>query len=146
MTLRESADQLAKAGHAFWSTCREEAGGGAVRWLDFSDGTLIIFTRGEYRESLLAGVHDIPGIPVMRFQDDGDEEADAVTAVEHVAVTPPLPQVAEAVKLAPLDEPQLRWMWETASQGWLARGGNPYLEYARAVEKHHGIGPEQEGR
>jgi len=60
--------------------------------------------------------------------------------------TPPLPQVAEVGKLVPLDEPQLRLIWATASQGWLARGGNPYLEYARAIEAAHGIGPEQEGR
>lgn len=83
-TLRESADRLRYAGHDFWTACQKEAGGGAVRWIDFSDGTLIIFTRGEYRDALLSGVDKIPGIPVVRFQLEGGEESNSVSAIEHV--------------------------------------------------------------
>lgn len=74
-TLREAADGLIEAGHEFWSACRRDAGGGAVRWLDCDDGTLVIFTRGEYRDTLLAGIDKLPGIPTIHFSDDGDEES-----------------------------------------------------------------------
>ena len=83
--LRAMADNLLNAGHDFWLACRRYAGGGAVRWLDASDGSLVIFTRGEYREQLLAGVHKIGGIPTIVFEDAGDDEEGAPAVVAQAA-------------------------------------------------------------
>lgn len=43
----------------------------------------------------------------------------------------------------PLTEGHVRGIWRAVGEGWLADGKNPYLEYARAIEKAHGIEPEQ---
>jgi hypothetical protein len=79
-TLKGRADALIQAGHAFWQACRVEAGGGAVRWLNATDGTTIIFTRGEYAQQLLARINEDYQGPVTVFEhtDPEDEERGVV--------------------------------------------------------------------
>jgi hypothetical protein len=94
-TLREAADALLEAGHEFWLACRRDAGGGAVRWLTASDGALIIFTRGEYRDRLLAAIRDDYAAPELVFSDAGDgeeDEVDAFVATPRPAAPAPAPE------------------------------------------------------
>lgn len=64
---KESGEKLLQAAHEFWKACRLEGQYGAVQWLQGSDGELIIFTRGEYRQQLLAGVNGMDGNKVHYF-------------------------------------------------------------------------------
>lgn len=75
-TLRDYADDLVDAGHDFWKACKREAGGGAVRWLSCDDGTLIVFTRGEYRHQIMSVVSG-DAAPTTVLKDDEIEAAQA---------------------------------------------------------------------
>lgn len=66
---RKAAGQkLLDAAHEFWQACRDEGQYGAIQWLEGSNGELVLFTRGEYRQHLLNNVHSIPGSKVLYFQ------------------------------------------------------------------------------
>ncbi|MGQ0595819.1 hypothetical protein [Aquabacterium sp.] len=75
-TLRDYADSLIKAGHDFWKACRREAGGGAVRWLSCDDGTLVVFTRGEYRDTIMENIGCYKA-PEVFFEEDGITAAES---------------------------------------------------------------------
>lgn len=75
-TLRDYADSLVEAGHDFWKACKREAGGGAVRWLSCDDGTLIVFTRGEYRDTIMENIGGYKA-PEVFFEEDGITAAEA---------------------------------------------------------------------
>lgn len=79
MTLRDYAEAFFKAGHDFWKACRRDAGGGAVRWLSCDDGTLIVFTRGEYREAIMGAVGGYRATEVV-FEDQGSDEQNGMVA------------------------------------------------------------------
>ena len=34
--------------------------GGAIRWIEDTSGRVIIFTRGEYRDKMMAAIHENP--------------------------------------------------------------------------------------
>ena len=78
-TLRDYAADLVDAGHDFWKACEREAGGGAVRWLSCDDGTLIVFTRVEYRDEIMAHVRGYKA-PVVVFDEDGMTALEAEAA------------------------------------------------------------------
>lgn len=75
-TLRDYADSLVEAGHDFWKACKREAGGGAVRWLSCDDGTLIVFTRGEYRDTIMENIGCYKA-PEVFFEEDGITAAES---------------------------------------------------------------------
>lgn len=50
--LREKAQTLLDAAQDYWDEYQKSAGRDAVIWLQGSDGELVIFTRGEYRDSI----------------------------------------------------------------------------------------------
>jgi hypothetical protein len=81
-TLRECALSLSQAGHDFWKVCQKEDGSSAVRWLELTDGTLIVFTRGEYRQELLNGIDQISGKAEIIFEipEEDDEEIVGISA------------------------------------------------------------------
>ena len=56
----EAGAALLRAAHAFWSACHEEGQHGAVQWLEGSDGELVVFTRGEYRQQIMSNIHVLP--------------------------------------------------------------------------------------
>ena len=64
----EAAEKLLAAAREFWAACRDEGQLGAVQWIESECGELLIFTRGEYREQLMAGVHQLPTSRVHYFQ------------------------------------------------------------------------------
>ena len=51
-----TGQKLLDAAHEFWNACIEEGQDGAVQWLMGTSGELVIFTRGEYREQLMANI------------------------------------------------------------------------------------------
>lgn len=57
---KAAGDKLLAAAHEFWKACRNEGQYGAVQWLTGSSGELIVFTRGEYRETLMRNIASLP--------------------------------------------------------------------------------------
>jgi hypothetical protein len=60
---RKAAGQkLLDAAAEFWAACNAEGQYGAVQWLVGTGGELVIFTRGEYRETLMANIYALPNV------------------------------------------------------------------------------------
>lgn len=75
----KSAQALLDAAHDFWDECLKAGSNGAVRWLEGTNGELIVFTRGEYRGRLLNNIwtlHDMEQIEFFpeRMPNNEDEE------------------------------------------------------------------------
>ena len=51
--LRIKAEKLMKAAYEYWQECQKIGGPRAVIWLSDTDGKLVVFTRGEYRETIM---------------------------------------------------------------------------------------------
>jgi hypothetical protein len=65
---RKAAGQkLLDAAHEFFNACREERQYGAVQWLRGTGGELVIFTRGEYRDTLMANIDRLADVGVHHF-------------------------------------------------------------------------------
>lgn len=75
---KDAAEALLSAGHEFWLSVGREnyKAQGAVQWLTASDGTLVLFTRGEYRQTLLNNIAALPGAAVVNWEHPGDEDED----------------------------------------------------------------------
>ena len=58
-----AGQKLLDAAFEFWRAAHEEdpRASGAVLWLEGSNGELLIFTRGEYRQTLMSNIHSLPG-------------------------------------------------------------------------------------
>lgn len=108
-TAREAAETLIEAGHEFWLAVGREdyKAQGAVQWLTADDDALIIFTRGEYRQQLLANIHTLPGSTALIFSEPGDEDADvkSLDAFLRAApgTTPPSAAQAEGAAQQPIE-------------------------------------------
>ena len=63
-----AGQKLLDAAQEFFYACREEGQHGAVQWLEGSGGELVIFTRGEYRQQLMANIHSLPSAKVHFFR------------------------------------------------------------------------------
>jgi hypothetical protein len=67
-TERQATGQaLLDAAAAFWSACHKERQYGAVQWLTGTAGELLIYTRGEYREQLMANIEKLPSAKTHDF-------------------------------------------------------------------------------
>jgi hypothetical protein len=55
----KSATKLLDAAYEFWNSCHLEGQYGAVQWLIGSNGELILFTRGEYKNKILNNVFEL---------------------------------------------------------------------------------------
>jgi hypothetical protein len=62
-----AGQKLLDAAQEFWSACHEEGQYGAVQWLTGSNDELIIYTRGEYRQTLMSNIHMLPSQHVTYF-------------------------------------------------------------------------------
>jgi len=81
----EAATVLLAAAHAYWKACSRENQTGAIQWLTDTDGALVIFTRGEYRETLMGNIDKLRGQKIHFF---GEEMEDLSTLQEqHAAIT-----------------------------------------------------------
>lgn len=58
-SLSVAAQALLDAAMAYWSEYKRATGGAAVVWLKGTDGALVVFTRGEYRETLMRNIHSL---------------------------------------------------------------------------------------
>jgi len=56
--LREAADALLAAAATYHAAANRHGIFGAVIWLEGTGGDLVIVTRGEYRETLMAGIRE----------------------------------------------------------------------------------------
>jgi hypothetical protein len=57
--LREAGDRLLIAAQEYWVAAHKAGISGAVIWLEDRDKGLVIFTRGEYRATILRNIHEI---------------------------------------------------------------------------------------
>lgn len=58
--LQKAADEFLAAGQAYWNACHKAGlDVGAVIWLEDSAKGLCIFSRGEYRDSLLRNIPEV---------------------------------------------------------------------------------------
>jgi len=57
--LEEKGKALLDAAYDYWQAMQRAGKGGALFWLDDSSGRTVIFTRGEYRGTLLHNVDTI---------------------------------------------------------------------------------------
>ena len=76
---KKAGQNLLTAAMNFWKACRDEGQHGAVQWLEGSNGELLIFTRAEYREHLMRGIHSMPSDKVHFFQGEVMPEDDDAT-------------------------------------------------------------------
>lgn len=71
--------KLLAAAQEFWESCHEEGQYGAVQWLEGASGELLIYTRGEYRQQLMANIHGLSSAKVHFFRGEvmpcDDEES-----------------------------------------------------------------------
>lgn len=63
----EAGLRLLAAAQDFWDACHEEGQYGAVQWLEGTNGELLIYTRGEYRQQLMANIASLPSAKVHHF-------------------------------------------------------------------------------
>jgi hypothetical protein len=61
LTIREhkAAERLLKAAYDFWEERKKHGANGAVIWLKDDSGKVVIFTRGEYTNTLMSNIHQI---------------------------------------------------------------------------------------
>lgn len=67
--LDTAARKLLEAAMEFFKEHRRSTGGAAVVWLKDTDGRLVILTRGEYRDVLMANIHRLEHDVVRSFGD-----------------------------------------------------------------------------
>lgn len=116
----EVCDTLLQAAHAFFASERAHGMHGAVKWLKGDDGSLVIFTRGEYKDRLMKAVGGDEDVP--HAFDTGHPEPEAV------AVPEALRELIEAIEFTPLGVRAIQAM--TQARAALAaapahKGGQP---------------------
>ncbi len=78
--LKEAAQRLLEEAARYWEVYQRERSRAAVVWLQDEEGRVLIFTRGEYREQLMAEVTKL-GVPTHYFQPDESGQLFGVGAV-----------------------------------------------------------------
>ena len=63
----EVAQKLLDAAYDFWEDANSHGQYGAVQWLTGSNGELIIFTRGEYRDSLMENIERLSFVAPINY-------------------------------------------------------------------------------
>jgi len=64
---KEKGVELLEAARAFFKACRDAKQHGAVQWIIAEDGSCVIYTRGEYLDTLMRNIHSVPGQGVYHF-------------------------------------------------------------------------------
>ena len=62
-----AGQELLDAAYRFWDACHQEGQYGAVQWLTGTNGELVIFTRGEYRDRLMSNIDTLPNVEKIHF-------------------------------------------------------------------------------
>lgn len=84
-TRLEACDALLHAAHAFFDSERANGMRGAVKWLQGDDGSLVIFTRGEYKKQLMQAVGSYEDAPHV-FDAASQEQEDVDRLVREMDV------------------------------------------------------------
>ncbi len=64
--LQQKGMALLSAAHEYWKVYQRECGRGAVVWLENDNGHFVLFTRSEYKESIMAAAYrDTRNEPAM---------------------------------------------------------------------------------
>lgn len=58
--LELAAKELFEAAMRYWEAFRRETGGAAVVWLTDDEGRMVMLTRGEYRNTLMQNIEQLP--------------------------------------------------------------------------------------
>ena len=70
--LREVGDRFLKVGYEYWEALHKAGIGGACAWVEDNEKGLVIFTRGEYRDTLLRNIPELG--PVHQFGSAGEND------------------------------------------------------------------------
>jgi hypothetical protein len=71
-TIRDAAQKAIDAMHEFWKVAPQK---NAVQWLEDSQGRVLIFTRGEYRDGIMQAIAEKrPLSDVQFFVDESEDE------------------------------------------------------------------------
>jgi hypothetical protein len=54
--LSHVGEKFLDAGNDYWAAAHKAGIGGAIMWLTSESGAMVIYTRGEYKDSLLANI------------------------------------------------------------------------------------------
>ncbi len=65
--LRDRGKDLLEAARAFWEVHHKMGGPRAVVWLAGDDGSLVVFTRGEYKAQLLYNIGPVSEETPLQF-------------------------------------------------------------------------------
>ena len=71
--LEAKADELLRVAHEYWEMAQAAGVDGAVKWLEGTDGNLVLYTRGEYRQQLMNNIIQF-GLPLV-FKDQHETES-----------------------------------------------------------------------
>jgi hypothetical protein len=73
-----AGQKLLDAAAAFWKACHDEGQYGAVQWLIGSGGAMVVYTRGEYRDTIMANIDRLADGRVHYFRGESmpDTEED----------------------------------------------------------------------
>ena len=80
-TREDAAQELLDAAYTFWDSERAAGQYGAVKWLDDDRGGLLIFTRGEYRDTLMKNI-DVVKDAVHKFSEPQEAEDEELNNYE----------------------------------------------------------------
>jgi hypothetical protein len=72
--LNRVADDFLAAGKRYWEAAHRAGINGAVIWIEDTDGRFVLFTRGEYRETIMRNVHEIGPTRQLGAVQDSSEE------------------------------------------------------------------------
>ena len=59
--LDEACRHLLESAHRFWKLQEKITDSGAVKWVTFHDGSVLVFTRGEYKDQLMRNIEPLSG-------------------------------------------------------------------------------------
>lgn len=89
--LREKGQILLDAAYEYWKACQRFGQYGAIQWIDDVSGRTVIFTRGEYRTTLLNNVDQLRfgGAKLHTFNLDTAPQH-GITAAEDINLSAPI--------------------------------------------------------
>lgn len=71
--LRLRGDELRRLAHEYWKLQEKATRSGAVKWITFTDGSVLIFTRGEYKDQLMSNIPPL-GETLTYVTEEEDED------------------------------------------------------------------------
>jgi hypothetical protein len=77
MMVMAKASELLAVAREFWKLQQQLTKSGAVKWVEFDSGELLVFTRGEYRDQILENIAPLGSTHFFSdLQKESDEQHD----------------------------------------------------------------------